>query len=234
MSNLTNRQIISDILIDLRAVNLDDKVSKRYILNKLRNYAALFIKRDAEARKLLGISDLWTDVQCVELCETPLVECCDIDIPNCNTVMKSKHKIPQTFETLYKEMLEVHNPTYAKEFKQITPKEYKNIKLREFQDKRIKYYWFTNGYLVIPDSLVETVTLRGAFVNPAEAKKLNACNGDEGSKCISTLDQPFVCPDYLVPVVKEATLKDLFSYYKRSIADEQPNLNTNIKVNEQR
>jgi hypothetical protein len=231
MANLTNRQIISDIIIDLRAVNLDEKVSKRYILNKLRNFAALFIKRDAEARKLQGISDLWTEVQCVELREAPLIECCDIDIPNCVTVMKSKYKIPATYETLYKEMLEVHNPLYAKEFKQIAPKEYKDIKLREFQDKRIKYYWFSNGFLIIPDSLVETVTLRGAFVNPAEALKLNSCASQDNA-CISLLDQPFVCPDYLVPVVKQETLKDLFSFYKRNVLDENPNLNTNIKVNE--
>lgn len=234
MANLTNRQIISDIVSDLRAVNLDDKVSKRYILNKLRDFAGLFIKRDADQRRIYSISDIWLDVPCVELCEAPLIECCNIDIPQCTTVRKSKHKIPQTYETFYKELLEVHNPLYAKEFRQITPKEYKNITAREFQDRRIKYFWFSNGYLIIPDSHVEVVTLRGVFLNPAEATKLNECVESENSKCVNTLDQPFICPDYLVPVVKQEVLKDLFNFFKRNVLDESTNANTNLKVDNNR
>jgi len=232
MPNLTNRQIISDITSDLRASNLDDKVSKRFILNKLRSFATTYIKRDAESRRLINLTDLWTDVSCVEMCEYPLVDCCNEDIPDCTTVMRSKHKIPDTYETFYGEMLEVHNPTYAKEFRQTTPKGYKNIKLREFQDRRIKYYWLSNGYLIIPDSSVQVVTLRGIFENPAAALKLNSCAKDD-DRCASTLDQPFVCPDYLISVVKQETLKDLFNFYKRITTDENPNLNNNIKVNEQ-
>jgi hypothetical protein len=232
MANLTNRQIISDIISDLRAVNLDDKVSKRHILNKLRGFAALFIKRDTDTRRLLNISDIWVDVPCVELCEAPLIDCCNIDIPNCKFVMKSKKKLPEVYETFYKELLEVHNPVYAKEFRQITPKEYKNILAREFQDKRIKYFWISNGHLIIPDSMVEVVTLRGAFINPAEAKKLSGClEGDD--KCISLLDQPFNCPDYLIPVIKQEALKDLYNFYKRTVTDESPNQNNNTKVNDQ-
>lgn len=226
----TNRQIISDIITDLRAANLDDKVSKRFILNKLRAYAKTFIRQDAESRRLLNITDLWTDVSCVEMCEAPLVDCCNEDIPDCTTVMRSKHKIPPTYETSYGELLEVFNPTYAKEFRQTTPKAYKNIKLREFRDKRIKYYWLSNGYLIIPDSMVRTVTLRGVFEDPAAAKKLDSCYS-ENNPCISLLDQPFVCPDYLESVIKQATLQDLFGYYKRVTTDESPNLNNNLKVN---
>lgn len=227
----TNRQIISDIVIDLRAANLDDKVSKRFILNKLRAYAKTLIRQDAESRRLLNITDLWTDVSCVEMCEYPLVDCCNEDIPDCTTVMRSKHKIPPTYEASYGELFQVHNATYAKEFRKTTPKDYKNIRLREFQDKRIKYYWMSNGYLVIPDSMVHVVTLRGVFEDPAAALKLNSCSQDN-NPCPRLLDQPFICPDYLESVIKQETLKDLFSFYKRVSVDENPNLNTNIKVNE--
>lgn len=228
----TNRQIISDIITDLRAANLDDKVSKRFILNKLRAYAKTFIKQDAESRRLLNLTDLWTDVACVEMCEYPLVDCCNEDIPDCTTVMRSKKKIPVTYETAYGELLEVHNPIYAKEFRKKTPKEYKDIKLREFQDKRYKYYWMSNGYLIIPDSMVQSVRLRGVFEDPAAALKLDSCSTDRES-CPRLLDQPFICPDYLESVIKQETLKDLFGFYKRVTTDENPNLNNNIKVNEQ-
>lgn len=228
----TNRQIISDISTDLKAANLDDKVSKRFILNKLRAYAKTFIRQDAESRRLLNITDLWTDVPCVEMCEVPLVDCCNEDIPDCTTVMRSKYKIPPTYETSYGELLQVHNPIYGKEFRQITPKSYKNIVAREFRDKRIKYYWMSNGYLVIPDSMVKTVTLRGVFEDPAAALKLDSCSSDN-NPCPRLLDQKFVCPDYLESVIKQAVLQDLFNYYKRVTPDENPNLNSNIKVNEQ-
>lgn len=234
MAAITNRQIISDIVNDLRALDLDDRVSKKYILSKLRNYAALFIKRDADTRRLLNIAEIWTDVPCVELCEMPLVDCCNIDIPNCKTVMRSRYKIPEVLQTLYKELLQVFNPIYTKEFIATTPQQYKNIITREFVDKRLKYYWLSNGYLVVPDAMVSTVTVRGVFLNPAEALKLNSCNTDEDSACVSLLDQPFTCPDYLVTVVKQEALKDLYNFYKRNVVDEEPNLNTNEKVNQQR
>lgn len=232
MANLTNRQIISDIVNDLRAVNLDDRVPKRFIFNKLRDYAAMHIKRDADARRLLLISDIWTEVQCVELCETPLVDCCAIDIPGCKTVMKSVKKIPEVYETLYRELLQVFNPHYSKAFIATDPNGYRNIINREFVDKRLKYFWLSNGYLIIPDAIVETVTIRGVFANPAQAMKLNSCAEGSDDECISLLDQPFVCPDYLLSVVKQSALQDLFSYYKRVVLDEKPNLNTNLKKDE--
>lgn len=231
MPNLTNRQIISDIVSDLRANDLDDRVSRRWILNKLRDYAALYIKRDAEARRLFGLADLWVDVPCVELCEAPIVDCCEVDIPGCKTVMRSIKEIPQTYETLYREMIQVFNVEYAKEFRQITPQEYKNIIVREFKDPRIKYFWIQNKHLIVPDSLVKAVTVRGVFINPNDAKKLNSCLTEE-EQCSPMLDQPFICPDYLLAVVKSETLKDLYNFYKRSVVDENPNVNTNIKVNE--
>lgn len=229
MANLTNRQIISDIVNDLRALNLDDRVSKRYILSKLRTFAALFIKRDADTRRLLNIAEIWTDVPCVEMCETPLVDCCNIDIPDCKIVMKSRKKLPEVLQTLYKELLQVFNPIYAKEYIATTPQQWKNIQGRKYVDRRVKYYWISNGYLIIPDALATTVTIRGVFLNPDEAKKLNSCL-DNDNQCVSILDQPFTCPDYLVSVVKQETLKDLFNFYKRNQVDEAPNLNTNEKV----
>lgn len=231
MANLTNRQIISDIVHDLRALNIDDRVSKRYILHKLRDYAALYIKRDAEARRILGIDDLWTDVQCVELCEAPITDCCDIELGECDMVMRTRHKLPESIETLYKNLIQVFNVKYAKEFKQITPQEYKDILVREYKDNRIKYFWIQNGYLIIPDAMITTINIRGIFIDPQEAKKLSSCSEENEDSCISKLDQPFVCPDYLLGIVKQETLKDLFGFRQRQIVDENPNLNTNIKVN---
>lgn len=231
--NHTNRQVISDIVSDLRAVNLDDRVSKRYIHNKLRDFAALFIKRDAELRKIFNISDIWTDVPCVEFCEAPMAECCDIDLPDCKFVMKSHKKLPDTFETFYRELIQIFNPIYAKEFKQTTPQQYKNIISREYKDPRIKYFWLSNGYIIIPDSLVEVATLRLATFNPDEALRMGSCY-DRNNECIALLDQRFVCPDYLISVVKQETLKDLFNFYKRNALDESPNLNTNLRVGDNR
>ena len=234
MASNTNRQVISDIVTDLRAVNLDDKVSKRYILNKLRDSAALMIKRDAEVRRILGLSDLWTEVQCVEMCEVPLIECCNVDIPDCTTVMRSRKKIPELYQTMYKELIQVFAPNYKKELHLITPQDYKDIITREFVDKRIKYFWFANEYLIIPDALTEIITIRGVFADPSKAKKLNSCNTDEKDECEGVLDQKFICPDYLLQPVKQAVLADLFNFYKRNILDEEPDLNTNRKVDKNR
>jgi hypothetical protein len=79
---------------------------------------------------------------------------------------------------------------------------------------------------------VQSVRLRGVFEDPAAALKLDSCSESE-EKCTSLLDQPFVCPDYLESVIKKETLNDLFGFYKRVTTDESPNMNNNLKVNEQ-
>lgn len=219
---MTNREVISEVVNDLRALGVDDHVSLRYILAKLQGYTAIFVKREADLRRLYRSSDIWTTIECFKLRPAVVSECCNITIPFCNSLMKSVEKLPETYSTNFGNVIrEVSSINNTVLFEQVTPRQYQAIKLRPFHSKKKKYYWIENGYLVVPDSDVELVKVTGYFKDPDAAKRASACSEQEDS-CNSPLDEKFTCPEYLLQVVKQETIKDLFNFYKRVIPDQAP------------
>jgi hypothetical protein len=229
--------LISEIRNDIRALNIDDFIPPKYIFNKLKGYCSLFIKRDSDNRRLFKLNNLWTTITCLSLQKSSLIQCCDIDIPSCKSVMKSVLQLPELYSTIYGNLINVTSVDGSTVYLQSSPNQYKDLFNREYYNKKQKYFWIENNYLIIPDTEVEVVTVRGMFINGAEAKKLNNCekqiassNSNSNKNCTSILDEEFVCPDYLLAVVKQETLKDILNGFKRIIVDEVPNGNNSDKV----
>jgi len=225
----TVREVISEVRTDLRANSVDEWLPSKYIHSKLQSTASLFIKREADDRRLQRYQDLWVEIDCLEMEEIPLIQCCDLDIPNCKTVMRSKKKLPDTYSTRYGYALTISSVDYDRDYIPTTPREYKYIQLREYQDKTKRYYWIENGHLIIPGSMVQNVRVRGMFVNKAEALRFNVC-GDDGG-CINFLDQEFIAPEHLLKNIKDATVAAILGSNKQLQTDELPNLNSNEKTN---
>lgn len=222
------REIVSDVRNSLRAANLDEWLPGKFIYFKLKGIASLFIKREADDKRLFRYTELWTTVKCLELVEDDLINCCDISIPNCTKVMRSKEKLPELYSTRYGYLINVTSVDYDKDYIPVTPQQYKYTKVREFNDTRKRYFWLENGYLVIPDSMVSVVTVKGMFINKAEALKLNSCDHQQ-SDCIRFMDQDFVAPEHLIQDIKNATVLDILGSNRRLQQDESANLNSNEK-----
>ena len=227
------REVISEVRIDLRANNIDDWLPSAYIHSKLIDATSLFVKREADDKRLQRYPDLWVTIECLEMEEVDLIQCCDLDIPKCKTVMRSKKKLPNAFSTRFGYVLKVSSVDYDRDYLPTTPREYKYITNREFVDKSKRYYWIENGHLSIPGSLVQNVRVRGMFLNKAEALKFNACGNLDGG-CINFLDQDFVAPEHLLKNIKDAVVMSILNSYKQLQADELPNLNSNEKTNQQK
>ena len=210
----TIKEICSDIINDLRSYNLDDRVSYRFIKNKLIDKANYFTKQDAELRKITKLSNLWQPIDCVELEEVSLSNCGG---NGCKKVMKSTTKIPDTYQTGYGYTLKVFNIDYTKEYNIIQPSYYKDIINRPYATKN-GYYWLVDGYIFIPDSEVEVITVLGMFKETLNTSK---------DGCPKPLDTIFAFPDYIVTIAKQETLKELLGSFKQINPDESPNLNTN-------
>lgn len=228
---MKNREIISDVRNGLRAASLDDWIPGKFILSKLRGFAALFIKREADDKRLFRYTELWSTIKCFEMVEDDLVNCCDISIPNCKKVMRSKHKLPELYSTRYGYLINVTSVDYDRDYIPVTPQQYKYTRSREFNDKRNRYFWIENGYLIIPDSLVEIVTVKGMFINKAEALRLNSCDNSNSNDCFRFLDQDFIAPEHLLQDIKNATIMDILGTNRRLQMDELSNLNSNEKSN---
>lgn len=214
--NQTIRQICSDIINDVKAYNLDDRLSYRFIKNKLFDKISIFVKQDAEMRKLQKLSDLWKPLTCFPMIEIPIDECGD---NSCDKILKSTYKVPSVYQTSYGYSLRVFNNNYSKEFLPIAPGTYRDIKGRPFKSKN-GYYWLANGYLMIPDSTIEEVTLSGMFKEDSELAKIK-----NPKACIKLLDSVFSFPDYLIALAKKEVLTELLGGNRRVQEDDKPNDN---------
>lgn len=224
----TVREIISEVRNDLRAISIDEWIPAKYLHMKLLGFASLFIKREADDKRLFRYSNLFTTIRCLKMFEEDLIKCCDISIPGCTKVMKSVHKLPKIYSTRYGYLLTVTALDYDKDYIFVTPAQYKYTKSRKFVDKSKRYFWIENNHLIIPDSMVSSVTVKAMFINRAEALRLE-CDAEE--TCFRLLDEEIIIPEHLLQNVKDATTTDLLNKYKRSQPDEMANLNSFEKTN---
>jgi hypothetical protein len=225
----TIREITSEVLTDINARNIDEYVSRRYIYSKLRDKAKTLIKQENLTR-LYNQMSLFTTVPCVQMVTMPTVDCCSIDLPSVDSIQRSKLKLPELYETTFgKYLITVRDVLNTRTYIPITPQQYQSLILLDAQDKSLRYFWIENGYLFIPDSDVEIVVITGLFPDPEEARALNSCDTSSKKKsiCESFLDRTFICPDYLISIVKDQTLEVILNGFKRVQPDNRPDSNTN-------
>jgi hypothetical protein len=217
---LTYRKIVSDVFNDLKATGLDDRLSFRYIISKLVDKARLLFKQDADSRRLFKISEQWKQIPCIPLCDEPLISC-PIAIPDCTKLVKSRIKIPETFQTSYGNALIIMSLDITKKFLPTSFHAYRDLAAREIKDPEVIYYILLDGYLYIPDSELEEVRAFGLFKNPFEVTKLV----EEGGDCLKPLDEPFPAPDYFIDIIKTQVFQEM-GRVKMIIEDEKGDLNT--------
>lgn len=217
----TVNEVISDVRNDLHAVNLDDYIPARYLHNKLIDTTKLFIKREGDDRRFQLYPSIWVTIDEFDMEESTLIGCSDISIPNCTGIMKSKLKLPAIYTTRYGYLLNISSLDFDRNYTQITPRDYVKTKTRRYQDPNKRYFWIYNGYLVIPDSFVQSVTLRAVFCDKSQGLMLNSCV-DPG--CIPVLDQEFTAPGHLLDDIKSYTVQKIAGVRLRIPEDQYPNL----------
>lgn len=220
MKTETVRQAVSDIINDLKSTNIDDKYSFRFLASKLYNKIDFFLKQDSADRNILLLTELWKPLKKIKLEEAAYINN-EFYYDYCLILKKSKFKIPKVFQTKYGNLIKILNILNSIEYKQIKPFEYKEIKNREFVDKRIKYFWIEDDYLYIPDSDVEEVRGYGLFKN---TKEVDLLNGNENC-CYKILDSEILVPDYILALAKQEVIKELRQINKTIKEDQNPNLN---------
>jgi hypothetical protein len=225
-------EFISEVRNTLRSASVDEWIPGKLIHYKGISYSALFLKREADDKRLHKYTNLWTPIKCLEMVEDDLIKCCSEFIPNCTTVSRSKEKLPDIFSTRYGYLIQVFSLDYSKEYTLTSPKQYKNYLKSTFKDPRKRYAWLENGYLIIPDIRVKSVFVNGMFTDKSKALALSCKDEDsEEQTCISLLDEDFVVPEHLIADVKNAVVKELAETYKRIQPDEYQNLNSLEKTN---
>jgi hypothetical protein len=255
---MTNRELISEVTGDLRALQVDDRVSQRFILSKLKTINALLLKRENEQLRLYDDNNVWFTIGCLEMQELSPASYPD-GCKGANVIGKiynytrSINAIPQIYSSKIGPIIrEIQTLDDAGIYQPTTPTEYARIVNREFRNPNIRYYWFDGrGRLVIPNSSTKMVSITASFMEPWRAMLIDSCaqpnstvsttsSGKEcttgpqvitsSTACPEPLDDPFLCPTHLLSSVKEMATKDLYEFYKRNITDPVPDDDNNSKV----
>lgn len=221
----TLRKVVSDITTSLKATNLDDRFSFRFLASIFTGRAETILKQDIQDRNILLINELWKPLRCIELQDSSF-DVCNILYEGDEILKRSKKKIPITYATKYGNLIKILNIKGSMEYKQIKPSQYKDIINREFVNKKTKYFWIVDNYIYIPDVSTEEVKGLGIFIDSQEA---DFFNGDIDC-CYKPLDSIVTLPKYIIDIAKQDVINNLVKTNRPINSDENPDLNSNDKV----
>lgn len=236
---MTIKQYISNITNDLRALNLDDWISPKFIYYKAINIVSDFMKKDNSAnRRLSKMSEGWMVINCFPMEEIPLIDCCEVDVYTCEKLMKSKYALPITFTSSFGNIIEyVSSPNLGAFYDPTSPRSWKAIQKRKDKDKRKKYYFIIDNYLYIPIPKGETeapelVNIKAWFTEPWKVKELINIIECKVPNCVNLYEMNMPIPEYLYNDVSKEMFNQLRSIYLQVVPDDYPNLNSSDKTNQ--
>jgi hypothetical protein len=224
---MTNAEIVSRVRNGLNSISKDDRISRRYILHVAKQKATFLISQKLNDRSLFREDNLYKTVNCFEMESVDVVRCEILEFRRCKSIMKSKCKLPKLIYSRYGGSLkEVITADGEKEFKPITPSQYRRDKNRVEGSDYI-YYYVKDGYLYLLDTEIELVSL---YLISMELDSLEegCCCNDNLEECKSLWDYEFNVPDKLEEAVVGEAIKEV-AMSKQMPRDENPNSNNNEK-----
>jgi len=218
---LKNLEITSRVINTLKALSKDMRLSRRYVLKTLQNKASFLISQKLNDKSLYRESNLFTTLDCFELKKQDVYKCSILEFRSCKKLMKSKKKLPDLIFSKYgSSILEITSIDGEHIFKPITTSQYRINKKRKTDELKQDFYYIKDGYLYLPDSDVEIVSIVLLTLDLYEKEQCSECSDD---KCKSVWEHEFIIPDKLSEVVISETLKEL-SLNRQIQEDQNPNL----------
>lgn len=215
----TLRQIASDLTLDLKARNIDDHITFRYLVNKFNDKLAYYLRLEGRSRELMRDISIWQPLKCIDLIEVATNSC---GYKDCTILKRSVKKLPEAYVLNYGLMLKILTvdglitlvPIKSNELSSRTKFEYGGGNLP---------YWVEDDYLYIPNTEIEVV--KGLILpkNPIEVKVFN-----NPCECVYPLDGEITVTDYLIGLAKKEVYMELLQS-KQIVQDEAGNDNTNLK-----
>lgn len=227
---ITNNELASRIINNLRANTKDGHISKRFILNIANAKVRFLLAQKLDEMTLFREEGIISTIECFRMKEDDVKRCDIFEFRKCERVMKSCEKIPDgLFGKNGSGILNVTNVDGSKSYHYTSPRQYSNINNRKaFKRPNIQFYVIKDGYLYLPDSRNELVELSMFALKKWELDEKCDCSRKEDN-CKSYLDYEFVCPDRFLDLVVRDTLQEVASIYRTSIPDENGNLDENQK-----
>lgn len=232
---MTNGEIVSRIVNDLRFLNKDEHISRRYILSIAQSKAKFLMSQKLRDMSLYREENLYRTIRCFPLRQESIVECGILEFRRCEKLMKSVNKLPELIYSRYGgSILSVTTIDGNREFTPITLRQYRLLKDRKYGAYANKYMYYTDGsYLYLPDSDIKAVNVTLLTISESDVEALSECDGYSNNtvgdginnnRCRTIWEYEFICSDKLLEAVIQDTLNEVASTYRQIVPDENPNL----------
>lgn len=222
----TLRDIVSELATDIKSLNLDDRISFRYLANKFNSKLDYFLRLEFKSREFANQQDIWKPIDCVNFKEVNTNGCNFID--RCTTLYRSVCQIPEPYNTNYGLLLKVLTIDGRREYKLIS----KSSDYQDYINRRwkgnLRPVYLEDHYLYIPDIYTEAVKLLVIATSLHAVDKCRACSSGKSIECINPLDTEVPYPPYLITLAKQEVYKELLSR-ENVREDEKGDDNTNRK-----
>lgn len=223
---MKNKEIVSIVVNQLKYLNKDEHISKRFILRKLRENARFLISQKLSDRTLYREDSLESWVECLQMEKVDVTKCDIIEFKNCDELMVSKEKLP---EVLYSKfgagLTKVYSIDGNNEYDYVTLRQYNLNKLRTKVGN--KYFYIKDDRLYLPDSTVERVNIPIITLETEKIPEINSCGQQQDCRSIWEFD--FIGSDRFLQQVIGQVVNELSGTHKRIPEDENPDMDSNIK-----
>jgi hypothetical protein len=216
----------------MKALTKDAHISARYIAHIGKVKAKLYMSQKLDEMTLFKEDSVISSVNCFKLEKIKTKDCGIVEFKLCDNIMKSCEKLPEgLFGKNGSSIISVMSIDGSKVYRYITPRKFVDIRKRKYRRKDSWFYYVQDEFLFLPDSNNELVDLTMIVVDKDAIEAVSSCSDNyQKPSCKSKLDSEFVCPDRFLDLVVSATIQEVGTFYRTSVADENPNLDENQKT----
>ena len=226
---MLKRELVSNIINNLKALNKDAHISRRYILNTANTEATTLIAQKLTDRTIFREDNIFKTIECLKMKKINSIKCGIYEFERCGNLMRSSEKLPKMLYSRYgNSIIEVTSIDGSILFLPTSLSDYKLFKKRAVtpRTKKTKFYYVQDGYLYLPDCEIEVINITLVTLDNKKVDELSSCK--DCDNCKSQWDYEFVCPDKLLTNVINETYKKITMLLQIPV-DEKPDLNINSK-----
>lgn len=218
----TGRELISEVRSNNKLTSADNQLTDRAIFAMLKSSASTLIKRETNLRRLWNSSNIFTIIECLEMEEVPLSECCDYQ-STCK-VSRSVHEIPEVAEGIFGLLIQYVSSPGLTQFDPVSLPRFVNLLKLQVKNTK-KYFWIHNKRLYVTNPDVEVVNLSVFPEEDFDITTISACPSKKQlvDTCINPLDREFKIPSYLRKTLIDLVSETIGRTYSQHVADSTPN-----------
>jgi hypothetical protein len=202
----TIEEVISRVRNQVKGVKQDSFLTDRFLYSLIMKHAKLLMRRQDSTNKLMKFSSVFQELKFVELVEVDKTELECLCITTGCKVMRTKDKLPEMIEGYFGPLFRTISsldrsvqvqPTFAAIFEKIS-------KQKTFKYNKDKFYWYSDGYLYLPNVDWDAIKVEGLF--EGDISKYN-CDTEDDCKTIQ--QRQISVPEFLFSEIEQLVMRDL-------------------------